>query len=147
MVPKRMIVLVSIAAVLTICAPILAAAYNLMDPEDLKVRLDSGQPLILVDIQPVNAYREHHLYGSLATYAYPVKTELEGRSLEQAVSVYEAYRHDVVIISPRGGRAAQRAHDFLVGKGIPEEQVFILRGGISQWPYREMLLNIRGGCG
>lgn len=146
MLRKRIVVLVFAAAALAMCTPVLSFAYNLMEPEDLKVRMDSGQPLILLDIQPENAYREHHFYGSLATYAYPAKNELETRNLEEAVNVYETNRYDIVIIGPMGGRAAQRTHDFLAGRGIPEEQLFILKGGISQWPYREMLLNIKGGC-
>lgn len=141
------IILISVTALLAICTPVFAFAYNLMEQEDLKIRLDSGQPLILVDIQPENAYREHHFYGSLATYAYPVKTEPETRKLDQAVSLHQTTGYDVVIIGPRGGMAAKRTHDFLADRGVPEEKLFILRGGISQWPYRKMLLNIKGGCG
>jgi molybdopterin synthase sulfurtransferase len=147
MVWKRIVVFVLVSAVPAMYAPVFAFAYNLMEPEDLKIRLDSSQTLILLDIQPENDYREHHFYGSLATFAYPVKTELETRNLEQAVSVYRETRLDIVIISPRGGRAAQRTHDFLIGSGVPEAQLFILKGGIRQWPYREMLLNTRLGCG
>lgn len=146
MLPKQIHV-ICIALLLAVCAPLPSFAYNLMEPEELKVLLDSGQPVILLDIQPEDNYREHHFYGSLATSAYPVKTEAESRSLEQAVTLYETNRHDIVIIGPRGGRAAQRTHDYLAGRGIPEEQIHILRGGIAHWPFREMLLNIKGGCG
>ena len=143
---RKQILLVCVSALLVICAPVSAFAYNLMEPEELKVSLDSGQPLILLDIQPENAYKEHHFYGSLATYAYPAKNTSETRSLDQAVSLYETNRYNVVIVGPRGGRAAQRTHDYLAGRGIPEEQLFILKGGIIQWPYKEMLMNIKGGC-
>lgn len=144
---RKHILLCCITALLSVCAPLPSFAYNLMEPEDLKVRLDSGQPMILLDIQPENDFREHHFYGSLATYAYPAKTEIETRNLDQAVSLYATNRYDIVIIGPRGGRAAQRTHDYLAGHGVPAEQIHILRGGIRQWPYREMLLNIKGGCG
>lgn len=126
--------------------PSLALAYNLIGADDLKVRIDTSQPTILVDIQPKNAYKEHHFYGSIRTFAYPAKTERDTESLMQAVRMYGNASNDVVIISPRGGRAAKRTVDYLITNGIPEEKIFILDGGISKWPYKNMLLNIKGGC-
>jgi rhodanese-related sulfurtransferase len=126
--------------------PALGLAYNLMGPEDLKLRIDSGQPPILVDIQPKNAFNEHHFFGSIRTYAYPAKTEKDTDSLVQAVRMYKSTGNEVIIIGPRGGRAEQRAHNFLAGRGIPEGKLYILKGGIGAWPYKEMLQNIRGGC-
>ncbi len=120
--------------------------YKYMQPDDLKIRLDTNQPTILVDIQPKNAYKEHHFYGSIRTYAYPAKTERDTQSLVQAVRMHETTGNDVVIISPRGGRASKRTYDFLVSRGIPEEKLFILKGGLRKWPYKKMLLNIKGGC-
>jgi len=143
---RNKILLSSILAVLMMSIPVLASAYNLMEPEDLKVRLDTSQPTILVDIQPKNAYKEHHFYGSIRTFAYPAKTETDTESLVQGVRMFETTGNDVVIISPRGGRASKRAYDFLVSRGIPEEKMFILKGGINDWPHKEMLLNIKGGC-
>ena len=40
----------------------------------------------------------------------------------------------------------ERTHDFLAGRGIPEGKLYILKGGISAWPHKEMLQNIQGGC-
>lgn len=121
--------------------------YKYMDPEDFKIRMETKEPTILVDIQKRNAYLEHHFYGSIRTYAYPAKTELDTESLYQAVRVFEQTQDDVVIIGPRGGRACKRAQDYLVSRGIPVEKIFILKGGISKWPFRDMLLNLQGGCG
>jgi rhodanese-related sulfurtransferase len=104
-------------------------------------------PTILVDIQNKNAYQEHHFYNSIITYAYPARTELDTQSLVQALRMYEQTQNDVVIIGPRGGRACTRTHDFLVKRGIPAEKIFILKGGIRDWPYKEMLLDLKGGCG
>ena len=101
---------------------------------------------ILVDIQPKKASKEHHFYGSIRTFAYPAKTEMDTESLVQAVRMHNTRGDDVVIISPRGGRASKRSFDFLVTRGIPEEKLFILKGGIRKWPYKKMLLNIKGGC-
>lgn len=120
--------------------------YKYMDPEDLKIRLDTHEPTILVDIQKKNAFREHHFYGSIKTYAYPAKTELDTQSLVQAVHMYEQTQNKIVIIGPRGGRASKRTYDYLVSRGVPEDHISILRGGIKSWPYPEMLLDIKGGC-
>lgn len=129
-----------------LCAPVMASAYTLMEPDAFKIRLETKEPTILVDIQPKNAYKEHHFFGSVRTYAYPAKTEMDTQSLVQAVRMFESYGNDVVIISPRGGRASRKTYDFLITRGIPEENLFILKGGIREWPYKELLLNIKGGC-
>jgi len=140
------IFLAFVISVILSYTPTLASAYNLMEPDALKVRLETKEPTILVDIQPKNAYKEHHFFGSVRTYAYPAKTEVDTQSLVQAVRMFESYGNDVVIISPRGGRASRRTFDFLITRGIPEEKLFILKGGIREWPFKEMLLNIKGGC-
>lgn len=143
---RRKIILACLVAMTLACMPALSLAYNLIEPEELKVRLDTGQPTILVDIQPKNAFNEHHFFGSIRTFAYPAKTETDTNSLVQAVRLHKSTGNEVVIIGPRGTRAEKRSHDFLVSRGIPEEKLFILKGGIDGWPYREMLLNLQGGC-
>jgi rhodanese-related sulfurtransferase len=126
--------------------PGFAQAFNMMTAEELKVRLDTKVPTILLDIQKKNAYKEHHFYGSIRTYAYPAKTDSDLESAVQAVRMHEQTGNDVIIIGPRGGRASQRTTDFLITRGLPEEKIFILKGGLKKWPYKKMLLNIKGGC-
>lgn len=120
-------------------------AYTLMLPEDLKARLDAEKPPIIVDIQPKNGYNERHFYGSVRTFAYPAKTERDTDSLVQAVRMYNATGNTVVIVGPRGGKAEERTVDFLVSRGILEEKLSILKGGINGWPHQEILLRIEGG--
>ena len=144
---KRLIYFFGVMALIMVCSPVYAAnTYNLMEPADLKVLLDTKQPVILVDIQKKNAFKEHHFYGSIRTFAYPAKTDADKSSLQQAVTMYETEKAPTVIIGPRGGRAAKRSYDYLSSKGIAQDQLFILKGGIKKWPYTEMLLNIKGGC-
>lgn len=138
--------LTAMLAVLLFAAAAAAAEYRYMDPEDLKIRIDTHQPTILVDIQKKNAFREHHFYGSIRTYAYPVRTEFDTESLIQAVHMHEQTQDDIVIIGPRGGRASKRTQDYLVSRGVPAASIYILKGGIKDWPYPDMLLNIKGGC-
>lgn len=143
---RRLVWLTGTLVLLLVSLAAGAVDYKFMDPEDFKIRIDTQEPTILVDIQKKNAYKEHHFYGSIRTFAYPAKTELDTQSLVQAVRMYEQTHNDIVIIGPRGARACQRTHDFLVTRGIPIEKIYILKGGIKYWPYREMLLNIKGGC-
>lgn len=126
--------------------PGLALAYNMITAEDFKLRLDTKEPTILLDIQKKNAFKEHHFYGSIRTYAYPAKTDADLESVVQAVRMYEQTENIVVVIGPRGGRPAQRTVEFLITRGVPEEKIFILEGGIRNWPQKNMLLNIKGGC-
>lgn len=142
----RKILQTCVVSILLAGFPLQGLAYSLMEAEDLKTRLDAGQPVILVDIQPKNAFNEHHFFGSIRTYAYPAKTETDTESLVQAVRMYKSTGSEVVIIGPRGGRAEKRTHDFLVGRGIPEEKLHILKGGIGAWPFKEKLQSIQGGC-
>ena len=123
--------------------PGLALAFNMMTADELKVRLDAKQPTILLDIQKKNAYKEHHFYGSIRTYAYPAKTDADLESAIQGVRKHEQTGNDIVIIGPRGGKASQRTVGFLITRGIPEEKIFILQGGLKKWPYKKMLLNIK----
>ncbi len=126
--------------------PSLALAYNMMTADDLKLRMDTKEPTILLDIQKKNAYKEHHFYGSIRTYAYPAKTERDLDSVIQGVRVHKQTGNDIVVISPRGGRPSQRTVEFLITRGVPEDKIFILQGGIKNWPYKKMLLDIKGGC-
>ena len=126
--------------------PGFALAFNMMTADELKVRLDTKEPTILLDIQKKNSYKEHHFYGSIRTYAYPAKTDADLESAVQGVRMHEQTGNDVVVIGPRGGRPSQRTVDYLITRGVPEEKIFILEGGIKNWPYKKMLLDIKGGC-
>lgn len=127
--------------------PAIALAYNIMTAEELKIRIETKEPTILLDIQKKTAYKEHHFYGSIRTFAYPAKTDKDLESVMQAVRMYEQTGNIIVIIGPRGGRASQRTVEYLLTRRVPEDKIFILEGGIREWPYKEMLLNIKGGCG
>ena len=142
MYPQKAII-ITIGMLFMISTPGLALAFNMMTADELKVRLETKQPTILLDIQKKNAYKEHHFYGSVRTYAYPAKTDTDLQSVVQGVRMYKQSSDDVVIIGPRGGKASQRTVDFLVTRSIPEEKIFILQGGIRKWPHKEMLLTIK----
>ena len=143
---KEKIITFACLLLFIVSMPAVALAYSMMKADELKVRIETKQPTILLDIQKKNAYKEHHFYGSIRTFAYPAKTDQDLESAVQAVRMFKQTGNDVVVIGPRGGRASKRTFDFLVTRGIPEDKIYILEGGIKKWPYRKMLLNIKGGC-
>jgi len=140
---KQKIILVFIMMLFSLSLPGFAFSFNMMTAEELKDRLNAKQPVILLDIQKKNAYHEHHFYGSIRTYAYPARSDVELESAVQGVRMYERTSNEVIVIGPRGGKASQRTVGFLITRGIPEEKIFILQGGIREWPYKEMLLQIK----
>jgi rhodanese-related sulfurtransferase len=127
----------------------LAAAdgYQYMEAGELKFRLDTGEPTILVDIQDKNSYQEHHLYSATPTYAYPARSEEDLGKLDKVVEDCRQNPGDIVILGLRGGRASQRTHDYLVSRGIPAGRIHILQGGLKEWPFQDMVFNTKGGCG
>ncbi|MCL7488756.1 MAG: rhodanese-like domain-containing protein [Desulfobulbaceae bacterium] len=143
---KQKIILAILSMLLLMSMPGIALAYNMLTADELKIRLDTKVPTILLDIQKKTAYLEHHFYGSVRTFAYPAKNDKDLESAIQGVRMHEQTGNEIVIIGPRGGRPSQRTVDYLVTRGVPEEKIFILEGGIRDWPHREMLLDIKGGC-
>ncbi|WP_456385773.1 rhodanese-like domain-containing protein [Desulfolithobacter sp.] len=132
---------------LLMCVTAFAAMdYNFVEPDQLSGWLDSRKPLLLVDIQKPNDFKKHHFFGAVETGAYPVKTSGERRRLKKAVDLFEENGSTVVIIGPRGTRAEKRAFEYLRNHGVPADKIYILRGGIKQWPDKEMLLDTAGGC-
>ena len=117
-----------------------AADYNYISPEDMKQRISSEKATIIVDIQIEEEFNQHHLPGSLATFAYPVKTGAERAKIDKAVQQYKATEDMVVIVCPRGKGGAKRCYDYMKAKGIPQEKLYILEKGMSGWPYTDMIV-------
>jgi len=118
----------------------IAADYNFISPEDMKQRISADKETIIVDIQVEDEFYRHHLPGSLATFAYPVKTDAERAKIDKAVQQYRNTEDIVVIVCPRGKGGAKRCYDYMKANGVPQEKLFILEKGMSGWPYKEMIV-------
>jgi rhodanese-related sulfurtransferase len=118
----------------------LAADYNYISPEDMKHRLSADEATIIVDIQVEEEFNQHHLPGSLATFAYPVKTDAERAKIDKAVQQYRNTQDMVVIVCPRGKGGAKRCYDYMKANNVPQEKLYILEEGMSGWPYQEMVV-------
>ncbi len=120
-----------------------AFAANYVKPEDFKNWLESGKKLIIVDIQPADEFEEHHFKGSIETNAFPAKTDEEKKRLDKVLPIIMSSNDDVVIICPRGRSGASNTYEYLKSKGVSENRLYILEGGIAGWPYKEMFVKGR----
>jgi rhodanese-related sulfurtransferase len=128
---------------LVVLAAMPAYAANYVKPDEFKQWLEGGAPPVIVDIQPVDDYEKHHFRGSFETNAFPARTEEEKLRLDAALPKIRASKDAVVVVCPRGRSGASNAYDLLVSKGIPENRLFILEGGIAGWPYADLLMKGR----
>ncbi|MDX9708932.1 MAG: rhodanese-like domain-containing protein [Trichloromonas sp.] len=128
----------TLAVLLTLLTASATLAANLMSPAELKDLLEQQQPVILVDIQPAADFEKQHLPGSIETNAFPAKTVEEKQRLDQTLPVIEASNAPVAVLCPRGKSGAQNSYDYLITKGVPEERMRILEGGIAGWPYPDL---------
>ncbi len=135
------------ALVLAICLnflfTVIAFAANYVKPEDFKKWLETGKKMIIVDIQPAADFEKHHFKGSIETNAFPAKTDEEKKRLDKVIPQIMSSKDDVVIMCPRGKSGASNTYEYLKSKGVPENRLFILEGGIAGWPYKEMFVTGR----
>jgi|GEM_PF-358090 len=113
--------------------------YNMIKPEELKNWLTSGKKVILVDIQPHEAFVKAHIKGAIETNAYPAKKDEEKKRLDKVLPIIQKSNDPVIILCPRGGGGARNTYDYLKSKGVPENRLYILEGGMEKWPYPELL--------
>ncbi|MEA2115093.1 MAG: rhodanese-like domain-containing protein [Thermodesulfobacteriota bacterium] len=118
--------------------------YNYIDSDSLMISLQEKESVHLVDIQKKNDFLQHHFFGSVVTDAYPVKSEQDMSRIKEIIPDLQATDKPVVIIGPRGTRAAGRAYEYLLEQGIAAQRLAILQKGIRGWPAPEILLNTSG---
>ncbi|GER94350.1 rhodanese-like domain-containing protein [hot springs metagenome] len=117
-----------------------ALAANYVKPDEFKKWMETGKRTIIVDIQPKNEFQAHHFKNSIETNAFPAKTDEEKKRLDSVIEKIKKSKDDVVIICPRGRSGASNTYDYIKSKGVPENRLYILEGGIAGWPYKEMLI-------
>lgn len=90
-----------------------------MSPEKTKTWILEKKNLNIVDIQVEDEFKASHLPGSLATYAYPVKSDEDRAKIDDAVRISKENGYPVVIVCPRGKGGAKRCYDYMESKGFP----------------------------
>ena len=119
--------------VLLTAVTISAAGYNFVSPEELKRRIEANSDILIVDIQVKEEFDQHHIPGSVATYAYPVKSDEDRARLDPVVAARNSDNTPVVIVCPRGAGGAKRTYEYLKEQGISESHLAILEKGIAGW--------------
>ena len=133
--------IVSFALILASATVALAANY--IEPQELKELFDKKKPVILVDIQPPADFEKQHLPGSIETNAFPAAKDEEKARLDKALKIITASKDPVVVICPRGKSGAKNSYNYLESKGVSEDRMQILEGGIAEWPYKELFVKGR----
>jgi len=132
--------LVAVTSIVVFTSNVMAAdgPFNYISPDETKSKIESGEIMTLLDIQVEDEYTRHHIKGSLATYAYPVKSDAEKARLDKVISDLSSRTDPIVIICPRGGGGAKRTFEYLASRGIESERMFILEKGQSGWPFPQL---------
>lgn len=133
----------ALSLALTLVSATVALAANYIEPQELKELLDKKQPIILVDIQPAADFEKQHLPGSIETNAFPAKTDEEKVRLDKSLAIIKASKDPVVVVCPRGKSGAKNSYEYLESKGVSEDRMTILEGGIYEWPYKELFVKGR----
>lgn len=116
-----------------------AATFNYRTAEEVKENIENDDDIILLDIQPEEAWEEHHIKGAIPTHAFPVETDEDKAKFDGVMADLEASEDPIIIVCPRGKKGAERTYGYLLEKGIKEDRVFILENGQEGWPYDELL--------
>lgn len=117
----------------------LALAANYISPDELKQMIQQQKDVVIVDIQPANEFEQHYLKGSIETNAFPAKNPDEKQRLDKTLPLINASTAPVVIVCPRGGSGAKNSYEYFQTRGVPEERILILKGGMAGWPHQEMV--------
>lgn len=131
-------ILVALLLTLGISGVAVGGSYNYIAPEQVKKRIEAGISDIIVDIQVEDEFAQHHIPGSLATHAYPVKSDSDKAKIDVAIKKFQQTGNQVVIVCPRGAGGAKRCYDYMNAQGVPAEKLVILEKGIAGWPYEEL---------
>lgn len=123
--------------------PHAALAKNYVKPEIFKQWLETNRNVLIVDIQPAKNFGDHHFKGSIETNAFPAKSDQEKRLLDKVLPMVQSSKGEVVIICPKGKVGAVNTYEYFQSKGVPENRLFILEGGIDSWSYPNLLVKGR----
>jgi rhodanese-related sulfurtransferase len=140
---KRKMMMVCLALVALFLVPHIALASNYVKPDVFKQWLTDNRPLVIVDIQTAEDFGNHHFKGSIETNAFPAKSDEAKKLLDKTLPKIQTSKGDVVIICPMGKGGARNTYDYLKSKGVPENRLFILEGGIDGWPYPDLFVKGR----
>lgn len=113
--------------------------YKYITAAELKTDIENKKDIVILDIQPKDAFDEHHIKGAIPTYAYPAKTADETAKLDNVINEQKDNKTPIIIVCPGGGQGAKNTWDYLEEKGIDVSRLLILENGQKGWPYDNLL--------
>lgn len=111
------------ALLLAFASAALPAEFRAVTAQTLAGWLRDGRALAVVDVQPPEAYREHHFGGAHAAH--------DPGELHRVALVLAVRTGGVVIVSPAGGADALRAARLLAERGVAPDRIALLEGGMA----------------
>lgn len=113
--------------------------YKYYTAEEVKECIEKDEEIILLDIQPEEAWEEHHIKGAIPTHAFPVDTDDDKAKIDEVMPELEGSETPIVIVCPRGRKGAEKTYNYLLEKNIDEDRLYILKDGQEGWPHDELL--------
>lgn len=104
-------------------APAAVAEYHKISPQQAKERMDSGDPVIVLDVRTQGEYDSGHIQGALL-----LPNEQIGAARPALLPDLDAE----ILVYCRSGNRSRQAAQKLVAMGYTAVYDF---GGISGWPY------------
>lgn len=117
-----------------------SVAVQYIKPDQFKQWLSTNKAMI-IDVQSYSDYMKRHFPGSIPTYAYPVVTPEQKKRVASLIPAIQKSKKPVVLVCPGGVTGAPNARKFLVSQGVPGKRLFILQGGASGWPWKNMMVS------
>lgn len=113
-----------------------AIDWQYMTADELTKKLDAGDPVIVLDIRPDDMYNNGHIKGAYHVAVFPVDTEEQEKTLQEAAKNLGG-NDPIVIICKTGNKGAKRTISVLQDEGIAADRLFILEGGGDGWNVEE----------
>ncbi len=104
-------------------APAVVAEYHKMTPQEAKARMDSGDPVIVLDVRTQSEFDSGHIEGALL-----LSNEQIGTTRPELLPDLNAE----ILVYCRSGNRSRQAAQKLVAMGYTAVYDF---GGIGSWPY------------
>ena len=99
------------------------AGFRKLSAEEAKARLDSGDPVVLLDVRTLEEFDGGHISGALCLPVESIGTEVPAELPDKSA--------EILVYCRSGSRSAKAARK-LTGLGYTHVADF---GGIQDWPY------------
>lgn len=97
-------------------------AYKKVSPEQAKILIEKNEGVVILDVRDEKDYAQGHL---------PQATLITYRELKRSLADFD--REKIYMLYGENDRDSAKAAQVMANNGFP--RVYILKGGIEEWPY------------